>query len=155
LHEIATFNINNVIKRLLDLLAWSKSSKSDIARLQELKADQGDFAEAALPSPGIRPPGPGNERGTACPSCRVAPKSSPRDEGCPAIPSATRAVTSRPWSTELWSHVCIRRTEIRARVRNSTTNSALLKRLSRHATTLRKTSAPIVLAGDFNVMPTL
>jgi exodeoxyribonuclease-3 len=40
--KIATFNINNVNKRLPNLLAWLKSSKPDIVCLQELKADQAD-----------------------------------------------------------------------------------------------------------------
>jgi exodeoxyribonuclease-3 len=46
--KVATFNINNVNKRLPSLLAWLKSSKPDIVCLQELKADQADFPEAAL-----------------------------------------------------------------------------------------------------------
>ena len=43
--KIATFNVNNINKRLPNLLAWLKSSQPDVACLQELKA-----TDAALPA---------------------------------------------------------------------------------------------------------
>ena len=46
--KIATFNINNVNKRLPNLLAWLKSAKPDVVCLQELKAEQTQFPEEAL-----------------------------------------------------------------------------------------------------------
>lgn len=46
--KIATFNVNNINKRLQNLLAWLRSSKPDIVCLQELKAEQTDFPEAEL-----------------------------------------------------------------------------------------------------------
>jgi exodeoxyribonuclease-3 len=46
--KIATFNINNVNRRLLNLLAWLESAKPDVACLQELKAEDRVFPEAAL-----------------------------------------------------------------------------------------------------------
>jgi exodeoxyribonuclease-3 len=46
--KIATFNVNNVNKRLPNLLAWLKSSKPDIVCLQELKAAQAEFPEEPL-----------------------------------------------------------------------------------------------------------
>ena len=46
--KIATFNINNVNKRLPNLLAWLKAAKPNIVCLQELKAEQNNFPEAAL-----------------------------------------------------------------------------------------------------------
>ena len=46
--RIATFNINNVNKRLPNLLQWLKQSKPDIVCLQELKCEARDFPEAAL-----------------------------------------------------------------------------------------------------------
>ena len=41
--KIATFNINNVRKRLPNLLAWLHQSKPDIVCLQELKTAQAKF----------------------------------------------------------------------------------------------------------------
>ena len=46
--KIATFNINNIKKRLPNLLRWLKQSKPDIACLQELKCETRDFPEADL-----------------------------------------------------------------------------------------------------------
>jgi exodeoxyribonuclease-3 len=46
--KIATFNVNNVNKRLPNLLAWLRSTKPDVVCLQELKAAQTDFPEAPL-----------------------------------------------------------------------------------------------------------
>jgi exodeoxyribonuclease-3 len=46
--KIATFNINNVNKRLPNLLQWLKQSKPDIVCLQELKCEARDFPAVAL-----------------------------------------------------------------------------------------------------------
>ncbi len=50
--KIATFNINNVNRRLPNLLAWLAASKPDVVCLQELKAEQQAFPEAALSEAG-------------------------------------------------------------------------------------------------------
>src|SRR5262245_4735732 len=46
--KVASFNINNVRKRLPNLLAWLAEAKPDVACLQELKADEAEFPAAAL-----------------------------------------------------------------------------------------------------------
>jgi exodeoxyribonuclease-3 len=46
--KIATFNINNVRKRLPNLLDWLGAAKPDIVCLQELKTPQADFPIEAL-----------------------------------------------------------------------------------------------------------
>jgi exodeoxyribonuclease-3 len=46
--KIATFNINNVNKRLDNLLAWLAQTEPDVVCLQELKAEQGAFPADAL-----------------------------------------------------------------------------------------------------------
>ncbi|TBR28745.1 MAG: exodeoxyribonuclease III, partial [Reyranella sp.] len=46
--KIATFNVNNVNRRLPNLLAWLKRAKPDIVCLQELKAADEDFPAADL-----------------------------------------------------------------------------------------------------------
>ncbi|HWV53825.1 exodeoxyribonuclease III [Pseudorhodoplanes sp.] len=46
--KIATFNINNVNRRLPNLLQWLKRAKPDIVGLQELKCTDADFPSAAL-----------------------------------------------------------------------------------------------------------
>ena len=50
--KIATFNINNINKRLSNLLAWLKAAKPDVVSLQELKAADGDFPKDAIEKAG-------------------------------------------------------------------------------------------------------
>lgn len=66
--KIATFNINNVNRRLPNLLAWLKKAKPDVVCLQELKAE--DQASPKLPSakPATARSGAVRRRGTASPS---------------------------------------------------------------------------------------
>ena len=52
--KIATFNINNINKRLDNLVAWLAKTEPDIVCLQELKAEQRAFPAAALRSLGYR-----------------------------------------------------------------------------------------------------
>jgi len=42
--KIATFNINNINRRLANLLAWLGEAEPDIVCLQELKAPDGAFS---------------------------------------------------------------------------------------------------------------
>jgi exodeoxyribonuclease-3 len=50
--KIATFNINNINKRLDNLLAWLKRERPDVVSLQELKAEQRAFPIEAIRSLG-------------------------------------------------------------------------------------------------------
>jgi exodeoxyribonuclease-3 len=51
--KIATFNINNVNRRLENLVAWLRDAEPDVVCLQELKADQRSFPQAVLRSEGL------------------------------------------------------------------------------------------------------
>ena len=50
--RIATFNINNINKRLANLLEWLAATKPDVVCLQELKADDRAFPIAAIEAAG-------------------------------------------------------------------------------------------------------
>jgi len=50
--KIASFNINNVNKRLGNLIAWLKAAKPDVVCLQELKAADREFPRTALAKAG-------------------------------------------------------------------------------------------------------
>ena len=63
--RVATFNINNINKRLDNLLAWLAKAEPDVVSLQELKAEQGAFPEKALRSLGTKQSGKGSVPGTA------------------------------------------------------------------------------------------
>ena len=46
--KIATFNINNVNRRLTNLLDWMAAAQPDVVCLQELKAEDSAFPIAAF-----------------------------------------------------------------------------------------------------------
>jgi exodeoxyribonuclease III len=46
--KIATFNINNVNRRLANLVAWMEAAEPDIVCLQELKSADAAFPERAF-----------------------------------------------------------------------------------------------------------
>jgi exodeoxyribonuclease-3 len=46
--KIATFNINNINKRLANLLAWLRAASPDVVCLQELKSTDADFPIQAI-----------------------------------------------------------------------------------------------------------
>src|SRR3981081_4019106 len=50
--KIATFNINNINRRLPNLLRWLRTAKPDVVALQELKAADDDFPAAAIDKAG-------------------------------------------------------------------------------------------------------
>src|ERR1700727_4032620 len=50
--KIATFNINNINRRLPNLLVWLKDAKPDIVALQELKSTDGDFPQGPIEEAG-------------------------------------------------------------------------------------------------------
>ena len=52
--RIATFNINNINKRLPNLVAWLAKAQPDVVCLQELKAEQQAFPAGALRDLGYR-----------------------------------------------------------------------------------------------------
>ena len=50
--KIATFNVNDVKKRLANLLGWLRRARPDVACLQELKATESEFPIAAIKKAG-------------------------------------------------------------------------------------------------------
>src|SRR6201995_3146335 len=50
--RIATFNINNINKRLINLLDWLATAQPDVVCLQELKAEDRAFPLAAIEAAG-------------------------------------------------------------------------------------------------------
>src|ERR1700694_552280 len=52
--KIATFNINNINKRLQNLTAWLAREQPDVVCLQELKVEQRAFPASALRDLGYR-----------------------------------------------------------------------------------------------------
>ena len=68
--KIATFNINNVNKRLHNLTAWLVTAQPDVVCLQELKVEQRAFRQVAFVILAIAESGSANVPGTASRSSR-------------------------------------------------------------------------------------
>ena len=62
--RVATFNINNINKRLDNLLAWLAKAEPDVVSLQELKAEQEAFPVRAFGVSGTKQCGKGSAPGT-------------------------------------------------------------------------------------------
>jgi exodeoxyribonuclease-3 len=152
--KIATFNINNVNRRLPNLLAWLQSSRPDVVCLQELKADDAQFPAEALRGAGYGSVWQGQRswngvtilaRGVEpVPTQRQLP-GDPEDDQARYIEAAVRGVivaslylpNGNPQPGPKFAY-----------------KMAWFERLIAHAATLRAAGVPVVLAGDYNVVPT-
>jgi exodeoxyribonuclease-3 len=152
--KIATFNVNGVNGRLPGLLRWLAESKPDVACLQELKAPQEKFPEAAIRDAGYGVIWHGQKswngvailaRGREPIERRRSLPGDPDDAhsryieasidgvlvGCLYLPNGNPAPGPKYEYKLRW-----------------------IERLMKHATDLLATDAPVVLAGDYNVIPT-
>ena len=152
--KVATFNVNNINKRLGNLLDWLRKAEPDVVSLQELKAEQGAFPAAALREIGYEAIWHGERswNGVAI----LAHNSTP---------VLTRA--SLPGNTD----------DHQARYIEAAVNGVLItslylpngnpqpgpkfnyklawfERLLTHAAELMSSGVPVILAGDYNVVPT-
>lgn len=151
--KIATFNINNVNKRLPNLLDWLAEAQPDVACLQELKASDAEFPVAAIRQAGYEAVWRGQKswNGVAI-LARHQPvltqtelPGDPGDTQSRYIEAAVNGIliaclyapNGNPQPGPKFAY-----------------KLAWLARLSRHAVELAKSGAPVVLAGDFNVVPT-
>lgn len=152
--KIATYNVNGVNGRLPVLLRWLGQAEPDVVCLQELKAPQEKFPEQALREAGYGAIWYGQKswngvailaRGSKPVETRRGLPGDPEDlhsryiegvvdgitVGCLYLPNGNPAPGPRFDYKLRW-----------------------FARLTRHAATLQKSRTPVVLAGDFNVMPT-
>lgn len=152
--KIATYNVNGVNGRLPVLLRWLEQSRPDIVCLQELKAPQEKFPEAALLDAGYSAIWHGQKswngvailsRGSEPVETRRGLPGDPADLhsryieaaidglviGCLYLPNGNPAPGPKFDYKLQW-----------------------FERLTLHAKKLLASGAPMVLAGDYNVMPT-
>ncbi|MDQ8731621.1 exodeoxyribonuclease III [Bradyrhizobium sp. LHD-71] len=152
--KIATFNINNVNRRLPNLLAWLKTARPDVACLQELKAGQNQFPERALREAGYAAAWVGERtwNGVAILVRKAEPIVIRRN-----LPGDANDVQARYIEAAVNGVVvaCVYAPNGNPQPGPKFDYKlAWLARLRRHVATLRKSGAPIVIAGDFNVVPT-
>lgn len=152
--KVATFNINNVNKRLPQLLAWLRSAKPDIVCLQELKATQDDFPEVALRKAGYMSAWVGEKswNGVA-----ILARKSEIVVTRRALPGDAKDTQSRYIEAAVNGLIvgCLYAPNGNPQPGPKFDYKlAWLKRLNRHAAKLLKSGLPVILAGDFNVVPT-
>ena len=152
--KIATFNINNINKRLANLSGWLRTAKPDVVCLQELKATDREFPQAAIAKAGYGAVWRGQKswNGVAI----LARGSDPivtRNE----LPGDA-ADTQARYIEAAVNGVLI--TSLYAPNGNPQPGPkfayklAWMDRLAAHAADLFAAGVPVVLAGDFNVIPT-
>jgi exodeoxyribonuclease-3 len=151
--KIATFNINDINKRLQNLLAWLSKSKADVVCLQELKTEQGAFPEGALRALGYEAVWQGERswNGVAILARHRAPvltrtclPEQAEDTQARYIEAAVNGVliaciylpNGNPQPGPKFNY-----------------KLAWFERLISHAADLIASNIPVVLAGDFNVVP--
>jgi len=152
--KIATFNINNVNKRLANFLDWLRKSRPDVACLQELKASDTEFPAGPIRKAGYDAVWRGQKswngvailgRGlepvltrTALPGDATDAQSRYLEGAVGGVLIATLyAPNGNPQPGPKFDY-----------------KLAWMKRLLKHAAELCALDAPVVLAGDFNVVPT-
>lgn len=152
--KIATYNVNGINGRLPVLLRWLEASSPDVVCLQELKAPQDKFPEQAISDAGYHAIWHGQKswNGVA-----ILSKNSKPEEICRALPGDPEDEHSR---------------YIEAEVDGITIGCLYLpngnpapgpkfdyklhwfERLTEHAAGLLASKKPVILTGDYNVMPT-
>ena len=152
--KLATFNINGVNKRLQNLLMWLTASAPDVVCLQELKAAQAEFPEAAIRDAGYTAAWVGQRswngvallaRGRDPVVTRRALPGDAADQQARYLEAAVNGVlvgclyapNGNPQPGPKFDY-----------------KLAWFDRLLRHAETLIASGAPCALLGDFNVVPT-
>lgn len=152
--RIATFNINGINTRLASLLAWLEETTPDVVCLQELKATDSQFPAKALEEAGYAAVWKGEHRwnGVAILSRLGAPivtrrtlPGEPLDAQSRYIEAAVKGVlvaclylpNGNPQPGPKFDYKLL-----------------WFERLIAHARELLATGAPVVLAGDYNVVPT-
>ena len=152
--RIATFNVNGVNGRLPVLLRWLEKAKPDIVCLQELKAPQGNFPEAAIrdASYGAVWHGQKSWNGVAI----LARGTTPVETRCGLPGRCRRRAKSIHRGGGQWRADRVPVPSERQPGARSEVHYKLrwFERLATHAAELLASEAPVVLAGDFNVMPT-
>jgi len=152
--KIATFNINNVQRRLPVLLAWLKQAKPDIVCLQELKAAHDAFPGAAIEGAGYYCAHRGEKtwngvailaRGARPVVTRMELPGDPSDRQSRYIEAAVKGI--------LVASIYLPNGNPQPGPK-FTYKLAWFDRIIKHAASLKRSKQPVILAGDYNVVPT-
>ena len=152
--KIATFNINNINKRLPHLLAWLRAIRPDVACLQELKSEDAKFPQVAIEKAGYRSVWQGQRswNGVAILSRKGEPVVTRN-----ALPGDPSDIQSRYLEAAVEGVLV---GTLYAPNGNPQPGPkfkyklAWMERFIAHAAMLYDLDAPVVLAGDYNIVPT-
>jgi exodeoxyribonuclease-3 len=152
--RIATFNVNGINGWLPSLLAWLKEAAPDIVCLQELKAPDEKFPEATIRAAGYGAIWHGQKswNGVAILARSAQPVETCR--GLPGDPDDTHSRYMEASIGNMLSDASICQNGNPAPGPKFDYKLRWFDRLAAHARTLLATEEPVVLAGDYNVMPT-
>ena len=145
--KIATFNVNGVNGRLPRLLEWLNETSPDIVCLQELKTDDTKFPVTSINAVGYGAVWHGQRahHGVAILAKGQTPKELRR--GLPGDPSDNKVIDM------VVASIYLPNGNPRPSV-NFDYKLAWFERLISHAKTRSRSRRPVILAGDFNVVPT-
>lgn len=152
--KIATYNVNGVNGRLPVLLRWLEESSPDIVCLQELKAPQEKFPEEAIADAGYEAIWHGQKswNGVAVLSRVGVPQElrrvlpgDPEDEHSRYIEAKISGITVACLYLPNGNPAPGPKFDYKLK---------WFERLTKHAAELFSSEEPVVLTGDFNVMPT-
>lgn len=151
--KVATFNVNGIGTRLPHLLAWLEKEKPDVVALQELKALDDAFPAQALDEAGYGALWQGQHRwnGVALLARGAVPVESRR-----GLPGDRTDTQSRYLEAAVHGIVVAALYLPNGNPRPGPKFEYKLKwmkRLARHARTLVDLPHPVVMLGDFNVIP--
>ncbi|MCT7377981.1 exodeoxyribonuclease III [Chelativorans salis] len=151
--KIATFNINGINKRLDNLLEWLGETEPDVVCLQELKATDAQFPRSAVEGAGYGAVWRGQSawNGVAI-LARGAEPVLTRQE-LPGDPSDTQARYIEAAVNGILIASLYAPNGNPQPGPKFTYKLAWMKRLEAHAGELLSAGVPIVLAGDYNVVP--
>lgn len=152
--RIATFNVNGISSRLPALLEWLEEKQPDVACLQELKAPHEKFPEEALNDVGYQAIWHGQKswngvailaRGTTPVEVGRGLAGDPEDEQSRYIEAAVDGVLIACLYLPNGNPAPGPKFDYKLR---------WFERFAEHAAGLLAQGVPVVLAGDYNVMPT-
>ena len=152
--KIATYNVNGINSRLPVLLRWLAEREPDVVCLQELKAPQDNFPEAAIEAAGYQAIWHGQKswNGVAILSRVGTPVETRR--GLPDDPDQSQSrYIEAAVNGVLIGGLYLPNGNPRPGPKFDY-KMRWFEQLIRHAQDLIDTGMPVVLAGDFNVMPT-
>ncbi len=152
--KIATFNINNVNKRLINLLHWLRAAEPDVVCLQELKAVDAEFPKAALEGAGYRAAWRGQRswNGVAILARDCEPiitRTELPGDSADAQSRYLEAAVNGVLVASLYAPNGNPRPGPKFKYK-----LAWMERLVAHSAELYAAGVPVVLAGDYNVVPT-